>query len=91
MLLKNLEIAFGKKIPNPKRFLITKWNKDGNTLGSYSYVSKTANGKEMDILMIPENNLFFAGEHCSVHESGYAQGAYNTGLLQASKILEKIK
>jgi monoamine oxidase len=91
MLLKNLEIAFGKKIPNPKRFLITKWNKDGNTLGSYSYVSKTANGKEMDILMIPENNLFFAGEHCSVHESGYAQGAYNTGLFQASKILEKIK
>ena len=91
LLIKTIETAIGKKIPKPKNYLITKWGKDKNTLGSYSFFPTGSNGKEMEILTIPENNLFFAGEHTNSSEYGYAQGAYHSGVNAAKKIISNLK
>ena len=91
LLMKTIELSIGKKIPKPKKHLITKWGKDKNTLGSYSFFKTGANGKEMEVLNIPENNLFFAGEHTNSREYGYAHGAYRSGISAANKIIKKIQ
>lgn len=89
-MINNFQIAFGKKLPKPKRFLITKWNKDSNTFGSFSYFPKKSNGKEMEVLNKMENNIVFAGEHTISNEYGYAHGAYNSGLASANKIIKAV-
>ena len=90
LFIKTMEKSFGKKLPKPKRFLITKWSKDGNTLGSYSFFPKNSDGGEMEILSQPENNLFFAGEHIYSKWYGYAQGAFMSGKRAASQILKRL-
>ena len=88
LMIKNMEKAFGKKLPLPKRFLVTKWNKDVNTMGSFSYFPTKSNGKEMDVLASIEKNIAFAGEHTVSNEYGYAHGAYNSGIAAAQQIIK---
>jgi monoamine oxidase len=40
--------------------------------------------------IIPIDNMYFAGEHCSIDYWGYMNGAAETGKLVAEKIAEKI-
>ncbi|GFS41292.1 hypothetical protein Acr_00g0073570 [Actinidia rufa] len=77
----------------PIHYLVSHWGTDVNSLGSYSY---DAVGKPHDLyehLMIPVDNLFFAGEATSVDYPGSVHGAYSTGLMAAEdcrmRVLER--
>ncbi|URE04001.1 Glucose inhibited division protein A [Musa troglodytarum] len=80
-------------VTEPIQYLVSRWGRDENSLGSYSY---DAVGKPRDLferLRIPVDNLFFAGEATSIKYTGTVHGAFSTGLMAAEecrmRVLEK--
>mmetsp|Transcript_3042 Transcript_3042/g.4269 ORF Transcript_3042/g.4269 Transcript_3042/m.4269 type:complete len:581 (-) Transcript_3042:161-1903(-) len=80
----------------PNHFKITRWRQDPFAFGSYSYANVGAQGYNgpttittYDILAasIGNNRVFFAGEHTSGAYPATVQGAYESGLREAQKIL----
>lgn len=53
LTMKSLYKIFGEKIPNPKKVLITKWNTDEFSLGSYTYLPVGILPEEINKLIKP--------------------------------------
>lgn len=84
-----LRRLFGRAIPHPDAWLITRWRNDPFARGSYSYVPVGATPEDFDALAAPvAARLFFAGE--ATHRRCYAtvHGAYLTGQREAERILK---
>ncbi len=84
-----LRRLFGRAIPHPDAWLITRWRNDPFARGSYSYVPVGATPEDFDALAAPvADRLFFAGE--ATHRRCYAtvHGAYLTGQREAERILK---
>lgn len=70
--------------------IVTRW--DGPlSRGSYTYakVGQLAD----DPLVVSasvDDVLFFAGEHCSLHRAGYADGAFVSGIDAAHRVINVI-
>ncbi|XP_073312980.1 polyamine oxidase 2-like isoform X1 [Primulina huaijiensis] len=83
-------------LPNatePIQYLVSHWGTDINSLGSYSF-DKVGKPHELyEMLRIPVDNLFFAGEATSMDYPGSVHGAYSTGLMAAQdcrmRVLER--
>lgn len=81
--------------PNPVFSIVTRWDSDPYSLGSYSCLPIGAVFGDIAEFRKPEkmggnkNVLFFAGEHVSDPEFGWqcVNGAYDTGLMAAYKLL----
>ncbi|KAE9606302.1 hypothetical protein Lal_00013607 [Lupinus albus] len=78
---------------SPIQYLVSRWGRDINSLGSYSYDTV---GKPHDLyerLRVPVDNLFFAGEATSVLYMGSVHGAFTTGMMAAEdcrmRVLER--
>ena len=68
--------------------LITRWDSDFFTHGSYSYIPPNASLDDLEILSKPiGNNLLFAGEATSRDYNGTVHGAYLSGLRAASQAI----
>jgi len=68
--------------------LVTKWDSDEFTYGSYSYIPPNASLDDCETLSKPvENNLLFAGEATNRYYLGTVHGAYISGLRAASQAL----
>ncbi|KAK3183349.1 hypothetical protein Dsin_030635 [Dipteronia sinensis] len=75
------------------QYLVSHWGTDINSLGSYSYDTVGKPHDLYEMLRIPVDNLFFAGEATSMSFPGSVHGAYSTGLMAAEdcrmRVLER--
>lgn len=84
-----LHTIYGKDIPNPSGYLITRWAKDPYSFGSYSYVAIGATANDYDVMAQPVNNrLFFAGEATNRKFPALVHGAYWSGTRAAEEIVK---
>ncbi|KAF8469670.1 flavin-containing amine oxidoreductase-domain containing protein [Kalaharituber pfeilii] len=79
------------KLPQPVETIITRWEKDVYSRGSYSYVGPEATGDDYNLLAKPVgDSLFFAGEHtCGTHPAT-VHGAYISGLKVAGDVMNSL-
>lgn len=69
-------------------YIRTNWSQDPFAYGSYSYVAKAANRRDIHALEKPvANKLFFAGEATFSDYNSTVHAAHESGLKAADKIL----
>ncbi|HBE17944.1 MAG TPA: amine oxidase [Cyanobacteria bacterium UBA11149] len=86
--METLRKIYGRGIPEPTDYQITRWATDPFSLGSYSYNPVGAVPKMRQELAAPlEKSVFFAGEASNQDYFGTASGAYLSGLRAAKEIL----
>jgi monoamine oxidase len=89
--MQTLQKIYGKTIPSPKGYLITRWNADPYAKGSYSFIGVGASIKDYDELAKPVNNrVFFAGEATSSDYAATVHGAFLSGEREAKKIMSAV-
>src|SRR5262249_40281067 len=87
-LMECLRKMYGPDIPEPSGHLITRWNKDPFSLGSYSYVPVgSTQSQRRQIGMPVANRLFFAGEATSQFFPSTVHGAFLSGVRAAYEIM----
>ena len=82
---------FQPDLPDPIKIVITKWNSNENTLGSYSYQTL----KSVQIGVGPRNlaesvgdgRVLFAGEATNEKHFGTVHGAIESGWREAGRII----
>ncbi len=83
-----IRTMFGEKVPNPIGQVITRWSKDTNTYGAYSFVKTGNKPADFDGLSEPvAGTLIFAGEHTTFKYHGTVHGAYLSGLEAAKRVM----
>jgi monoamine oxidase len=87
LAMKVLRDIFGQTIPDPEKSLITRWQSDPFSLGSYSSIPPGASGKDYDTLAAPiGDRVFFAGEATSRAYPATVHGAFLSGEREAKRI-----
>lgn len=81
-----LRTIYGKDIPEPTGYLVTRWAEDPFTLGSYSYLPTGASANDYDLMAKPVGRLHFAGEATSKQFPALVHGAYWSGERAAEEI-----
>jgi len=85
--MKVLRDAFGSSIPDPVGAVVTRWQSDPFSLGSYSSIPPGATGKDYDTLAAPiGDRVFFAGEATSRAYPATVHGAFLSGEREAKRI-----
>lgn len=80
-----------KTVPLPTETIVTRWQKDPYSRGSYSFVGAEATADDYDSMAKPiGNSLYFAGEATCREYPATVHGAYISGLQAASEIAESI-
>lgn len=91
-IMQELRMMYGKNIPEPSSYVMTRWHNDPYALGSYSHLSPGASMDNYQIISKPVNNLlFFAGEATSLTDPATVHGAYLSGIRVAKEIERVIK
>ena len=84
-----LRDVWGQNIPDPSDILTTRWSKEENILGAYSYPSPGSTPRDYKVLSTPvDGKLFFCGEHTNFDYSATTHGAYLSG-IRVVKDIEK--
>ena len=79
---------FGRRIPEPIDYLITRWASDPYAMGSYSFNALGSEPAMRDRLAESlGDRVFFAGEATSRNYFGTVRGAYLSGLRAAREVL----
>ncbi len=79
--------VFGHPIPDPVATVVTSWANDPFTGGAYSHCPPGADPSMFDVLGEPmHGRLLLAGEHAHSARTGYADGAYVSGLRAAERL-----
>ena len=87
-LMDCLRKMYGQGVPEPTGHLVTRWNQDPFSLGSYSYVpvgSKQSLRRQIGAPV--ENRVFFAGEATSQFFPSTVHGAFLSGVRAAYEIM----
>lgn len=87
--LEALRAMFGKSVPEPLGFQISRWRQDPFALGAYSFKAVGTRAKDRKALFGPdwENRLLFAGEATSRDCPATVHGALMTGRAAARSLL----
>jgi monoamine oxidase len=86
--MQTLKNIYGKTIPNPIDYRITRWAADPFSSGAYSFLAVGASPADYDTLAQPVGKrLFFAGEHTQREYPSTVHGAYLSGERAANEIL----
>lgn len=86
-LMGYLQKAYGKGIPRPTSYVITRWGQDPFTKGSYSFPEMGSSIQDYRILAAPVGrSLFFAGEATFAEDANSLHGAYESGIAAAEAI-----
>ncbi|KAF4671644.1 Lysine-specific histone demethylase 1A [Perkinsus chesapeaki] len=94
LALNTLGRMFGEDtIPTLKGFIVTRWNDDPYSRGSYSYIATESSGLDYDGLMAPEydGRLLFAGEATCRWYPSTVHGALLSGLREARRICDLVR
>ncbi len=87
-LMGCLRKMYGGSIPEPSGYLVTRWNQDPFSLGSYSYVPVGSKQSQRRQIGMPvENRVFFAGEATSQFFPSTVHGAFLSGVRAAYEIM----
>jgi monoamine oxidase len=87
-IMANLRRMYGEKIPAPSHSLVTRWNSDPFSMGSYSFVPVgSRQGFRRQLGMQVDNKVFFAGEATSQFFPATVHGAFLTGVRAAYEIM----
>ena len=79
--------AIGHPVPEPIATAVTSWAHDPFTGGAYTHCPPGADPSMLDLLGRPVNGrLLLAGEHTQSARTGYADGAYASGLRAAGRL-----
>lgn len=96
VLVKEATVLLQRTYPNkqvrePVESIVTRWEHDPFSRGSYSYIGTDGSGADHDLLAKPVgDSLFFAGEAtCRTHPST-VHGAYLSGLSAAKAVLDTL-
>jgi monoamine oxidase len=73
------------------RFGRGDWPDDPFARGSYACYAPGQYTSIAGAEVLPVGNLLFAGEHCSIEDQGYMNGAVKTGRLAAEEIVRRIR
>ena len=88
-----LRNMFGNTIPDPEQVVVTRWNEDKYTKGSYSFnqlgMSKTERKKLAK--PIKQNRIFISGEATNFRYFQTTHGAYWAGKSAAQKVSNALK
>jgi polyamine oxidase len=80
----------GSDCPRPTAVAITSWAGDRFSRGSYSHIPPGASPADADLLGEPiDGRLLFAGEHTQSARLVYADGAMNSGIREAKRLLSQ--
>jgi len=82
-----------KKEPQPLESVVTRWDTDPFSCGSYSYLAPGSNWNHIQILNLPhpqvgEPRVFFCGEAISIKGFQCVDGAYESGQRAGKSVLE---
>lgn len=90
-LLKFLQ-GFGfKEAVEIKAIEVTRWHKDPDSLGSYSYFPVGTTVADVETLRSPINQkLWFIGEHCHPIMNACAHAAFETGIWAAEEVVASL-
>ena len=98
LAMKRLRSIYGNDIPEPDKYIITRWASDPYARGSYSHPSVGETPADFDLLEKPVSDnpffspkVFFAGEATSKNYYGTVHGAFISGINVGEKIHEQIK
>jgi monoamine oxidase len=87
-LMGCLRRMYGPSIPEPAGHLVTRWNHDPFSLGSYSYTPVGSKQSQRRQIGMPvENRVFFAGEATSQFFPSTVHGAFLSGVRAAYEIM----
>ena len=79
----------GHPVPDPVASVVTSWANDPFTCGAYTYCPPGADPSMHDLLGEPvHGRLLLAGEHAHSARTGYADGAYVSGLHAARSLCQ---
>lgn len=80
--------VLGHVVPEPVAVAVTSWAHDPFTRGAYTHCPPGTDPSILDLLAEPINGrLLLAGEHTDGERTGYADGAYCSGLRAAGLLL----
>jgi monoamine oxidase len=83
-----LRTMYGDALPEPREWLITRWNEDKFARGAYSHIPPGARGLDYRTLAEPTaNSVFWAGEATSRKYPQTVAGAYLSGRRAANQII----
>ena len=86
--LDRLEAMFGRAIPRPVGYHVTRWLTDPWALGSYSYTHVATQPDDRRVYAAPvDQRLYFAGEAADTEHYGTVHAALRTGAAAARAIL----
>lgn len=86
-MMERLRQAYGKSIPEPDAYYITRWGQDPFSLGSYSSIPVGSHTFHREMLgKCVDGKLFWAGEATSVEYASTVHGAYISGTEVAKSI-----
>lgn len=84
-----LRDAYGEGVPEPIAFRTTRWSRDPNVLGAYSYIRVGSSPDDWETLAEPvDGTLLFAGEHAWWDHKGTTHGALFSGRAAARWIID---
>ncbi|HEX4149738.1 MAG TPA: FAD-dependent oxidoreductase, partial [Pirellulales bacterium] len=91
-MMSALQAMFGRRVPDPTAFAITRWASDPFSYGSYSFMKVGATPRDYDALAEPlGGRLFFAGEHTNRRYAATVHGAYLSGQRAARQLAAAAK
>lgn len=83
-----LRAMYGRNVPSPQAAMLTRWNAEPFSRGSYSYIPVGASGRHYRVLSAPSGGrLFWAGEATNRKYPQTVAGAYLSGIRAAQQIL----
>ena len=82
-----------RQVPEPNRYLITKWNRDEFARGSYSNFAVGADQQtSFDLARECHDRIHWAGEHTNYDGTiGCVDSAFESGQREAKRILKRIE
>jgi len=89
-VLECLRLMFRPDImPQPVDYVVTRWDTDEFSLGSYSYIARGSSMEDVWTMVEPHSKrILFCGEACSVDNLQCVTGAYESGQACAKAILD---
>lgn len=88
--LRMLADAIGHPCPEPTAIAVSSWAGDPCAMGAYTHIPPDASPADVDLLGQPLcGRLLFAGEATTVSRMGFADGAMQSGIREAKRLLRQ--
>ncbi len=89
-MLRIIGEAIGRPCPEPTAIVVSSWTTDPYAGGAYAHNTPASSPADVDLLGQPlHGRLLFAGEATTTTRMGFADGAFQTGIREAKRLLRQ--